>query len=378
LKTTSKLLFCSILILLCIEFTAIIIAPLIVPPQVYLKHYLKEGTQKSTIDFLNNESLLIPDEATGWRSHPNVKMHNWETDQYGSRSNSSFSSKPSNKSRVIFLGSSMINGGTGVTNGETISAYVDSQNIETLNFGTMLFSLDQSFQLLKEISRYKPTTVILGLDSDPISGLTSMYVPFRDRRETNIPFLKPRFVFDESGELKIISIKPGNLVNIFTDRSILRYLEKFDRYHENFNYHSRFGYTPLAAGLNAFLKKGNKFLKYQNGDPEGERIFFELIKKAHSFAKKNQINLILLSMPAAATMRSTGIRQYFTDHYTLRLKKLDSLNYRVIDAKEIFEQSNVSISELFSEDGVHFTAFANKLIAKHLTNELPNIEPNID
>jgi lysophospholipase L1-like esterase len=83
-------------------------------------------------------------------------------------------------------------------------------------------------------------------------------------------------------------------------------------------------------------------------------------------------------MPAAATMRSTGIRQYFTDHYTHRIKKLGALNYRVIDAKEVFEQSNVSISELFYDDDVHFTSSANKLIAKHLAYELNNIKPNID
>src|SRR5690606_29025608 len=94
----------------------------------------------------------------------------------------------------VILGSSLVNGSNIVDNHGTISAFMDqqfaerqsSQSVpdtllfETMNFATMMYSLDQiQIQIHEQIVHFKPDTLIIGLHEDPSASLESVYVPFR-------------------------------------------------------------------------------------------------------------------------------------------------------------------------------------------------------
>lgn len=86
----------------------------------------------------------------------------------------------------------MINGGTNVSNEETISAYIEDASTESVNFATMLYALDQVYLNYKErLGGYKADVVVVGLPGEFTAGLLNQYIPFRVRFENKMPFLSP-------------------------------------------------------------------------------------------------------------------------------------------------------------------------------------------
>jgi uncharacterized glyoxalase superfamily protein PhnB len=69
-----------------------------------------------------------------------VAIGNWVIDANGARSTQPSHAGLVKATRIIFLGSSMVNGDTHVKNNETISAYVEDEDVDALNFGTMMYS----------------------------------------------------------------------------------------------------------------------------------------------------------------------------------------------------------------------------------------------
>ena len=121
----------------------------------------------STREFLDGDHLLLPDDVVGWSNRPDVAEGNWQIDSLGSRSSHPATALPGKAVRVLFLGSSMINGGTRVTNRETVAAFTEDADIEALNFGTMMYSLDQVLLSYTEKLEYLGADVIVvGLDAE--------------------------------------------------------------------------------------------------------------------------------------------------------------------------------------------------------------------
>lgn len=365
LRSTSPLLFRTLVLLLLIELIAVVIAPAIIPDTLYLRAYLNDKAEQATEAFLNNESFLIPDSITGWRNKPNTIKENWKVDHYGSRSHHAFEETATKPLRVIFVGSSMINGGTHIRNDETISAFLEDRDIEALNFGTMLFSLDQSLLLLEQLLVYKPDVVIMGLDSDPLSGLRNIYIPFRNPDEVNMPFLKPRFLFNKH-QLEHISMEPAMLTTMLKDTTVLDVLKQYDGYYHRFARYMHMGHTPLAGSLSYVLRKLESLQQYQYGDQQSEIILLELMKKALALAETRNFKLFFLSMPSVSNIDQGQLMRYFPNWYDRRQQTLATLSFPVIDAKQIFLNSGQEIATLYTDDQVHFTPMGNQLIADHL------------
>ena len=97
----------------------------------------------ATRKFLVGNAFFVPDKVAGWRNKPNVAIRNWVTDARGCRFAHQQLGLAKKPMRMMMLGSSMVNGGTGVRNDQTISAYLEDDRVEVLNFGTMMYSMDQ-------------------------------------------------------------------------------------------------------------------------------------------------------------------------------------------------------------------------------------------
>lgn len=371
LRTNSPLLFRSIILLFAIEAFAILLAPLFISPTTYINLYLSDRAKQTTQDFFLNSRFLIPDDKTGWRSKPNTKIKNWEIDSFGSRSSHPVNIHSSKPIRTIFMGSSMINGGTDINNQETLSAYLANEQIEALNFGTMLYSSDQSYELLKEVLHLKPNVVIIGLDSDPVTGLSNIYVPFRNRNEVNVAFLKPRYRL-QNNKLVKIEINPKDLNRIFEDESVISFLQENDGYYHRFKRFTRFSHTPLASLVGVALRKQESFSIYQNSQPENEKILLLLAQKFMALSQEHGFKLLFLSTPSYANLKPNRVMRYFPNQYKNRVKQLEALGLPIVDAAEIFKQYDGNLSDLFHVDRVHFSATANHLIAQHLRGIILN------
>lgn len=369
LRSTSPLLFRALVLLFTVELSAVFIAPLILPNNIYLRGYLSDKAENSVQTFLHGENFLIPDTITGWRNKPDTSKDNWQVDKHGARSHRPVNLTPSKSLRVLFVGSSMINGGTHISNQETLSAYLEDENIEALNFGTMLFSFDQSLLLLEQLLIFKPDVVIMGLDSDPVAGLQNMYIPFRNPDEVNMPFLKPRFLL-QGAQLQHLSIEPSKLVDLLEDDTILNFLKQHDTYYHRFERYIRMGHTPLAAGVNRLLRKAESFQQYLYGDPESEIILKQLMEKALALADAQGFKLFFLSMPSVSNIYPGRLMRYFPDGYAIRQQDFAAHAFPVIDVKQLFLDSGQNISSLYTDDQVHFTPIANQLIADALRSRI--------
>jgi hypothetical protein len=357
----------TLLILLLFEVVVVLVAPLMIPNARYLSWYLSDRAKEATQQFLQGEGILIPDEDTGWKNRPDVSKGNWIIDSNGSRSTHTFTNQRTKPIRALFLGSSMINGGTDISNDESLSAYSEDEKIEALNFGTMMYAFDQVLLAYRsELHNYDADVLVIGLDADPTAGLMNHYLPFRFRKEANMPFVKPRFVLD-SGLLKEVKISPEVMLRDVPDSpALIDFLADNDSFYFNFESYRHMGFLPLSAGIRTLWIRAEKFLDYFRSDSEGQLILNALMEEMVREAGKHNTEVVFVMLPDHQIFTGGGLYRFAPDNYERRCEQLRSSGFDVIDARRILRESAKPASELFYVDQVHFTAAANRLIGQSL------------
>lgn len=338
----------------------------IVPDHLFLRFYLPQQSKASTQKFLNHQGFIIPDSITGWRNQINIAKGNWIIDQYGSRAHKSISLEKNKRKRLMFLGNSMVNGGTHVSNQETLSAYIENDSIEAVNFAVMLYSIDQSMLLYENyLQKFKPDILIVGLDTDPIAGLKNMYIPFRSPQELNMPFIKPRFIRNQDN-LDLVSIDINNLKTI-TQVSLPNTLVTNDAFYYRYKMH-KLELMPIGYTISIFLKKIDTLLNLLKFDQEGEQLLVDIMKKFSSLAEANNTKIIFLSLPGKAVLKPGRLAQNLPDKYSQRIEKLKKLNFPVIDASVVLKKHLDEIDRFYAADNAHLNAAGNKLVAEYLSS----------
>lgn len=355
-----------VILLVCAEGLAVVVLPAVVPERLYLAAYLSDPRSGEALrSFFMGQGILEPDPDTGWRSRAGVQHGNWVTDEHGSRSHEAVSvARLDTRTRVMFLGSSKINGGTELRSDQTIPARVASEGVETLNFGTMLFGADQSYLAYqRRLGAFKPDVVVLGLDPRADEPLLNVYLPYRNREQVMMPFVKPRFE-DKDGGLTLVP-PPLDLLRGAAQRpeALLAFLQQHDGYEREFDDYRRFGFTPLAHGADRLWHKlvSAKAL-YAHGAPsEGERLLTQLLRQFRDELSGDGRRLVLLLLPdrddveaskpwQAGWLRHRRLRQLLADQGLTFVDPLEALR----------SQSGV---EMFHEDRIHYSAAGNLAIA---------------
>ena len=180
-RSQAPVVFWFITILLAAEIFCCLLGPLVVPPRVYVSLYMGDQRRKKAEEFYSgNSEIFIYDAVCGWRNRPGYSHGNWVIDDHGTRSTGPVAIERNSKTRVIFLGNSLTNGGTHVLASETISAAVEDSVTESLNFATMLYAVDQCYLAYRaHLKQYRPDVVVLGLSGRPTDALVNRYIPFR-------------------------------------------------------------------------------------------------------------------------------------------------------------------------------------------------------
>jgi len=328
-------------------------------------------------DFYNNKTeFLIFDPIVGWRNRPNSNKLNWQIDENGARTTHPLGVQRSDKKRVLFLGSSLVNGGMNVSNDETISFFIEDSNTEALNFATMLYSVDQSCLAYEhDLKKYNPQIVVVGLSGNPTDGLVNQYIPFRMVEEENIPFLKPRFIYN-SGILSLIGLPPlQSCRNILKDPELLQQISGTDEYYSEFTAYKSFGFTPLAAAARNLFRRTSNFINLINTKSDNLDLLVAIMNRLSDNVQSHDAQIVFMILPNLQTTSPSGWRKYLPDQYAFMVNRLKGEKFTIYDIRDTLIESGQSLWKLYGKDHGHYSPEGNRIIAKGLKkiiNDLNN------
>lgn len=375
LRHTAPVVFHAVVFLL-LAHLVVGAAALFAPDEIYLYLYLGEEARESTRRFLNDaHPFLVYDPVLGWRNRPNVRHGKWMTDAHGARTTHKVGAASSRKRVVLFLGNSLINGGTHVSNQETLSAYIEDASTESINFATMLYSLDQVYLDYKErLGRYKADVVVVGLPAEPTAGLLNRYLPFRVRVESKMPFFKPRFEMN-SGELSILSVPSlETYAGLFNRPGVLKPLEKTDAYYGRFSGYKRFGLMPASDFIYSVYEWIRNLVRSIRGDDEGMPLLKRLIYQMSLEARRRNAAVVFVALPDLKTVAPGVWQRYLPDRYGERMKDLKGEGYPILDLRPALRKSGLLPGALFEADGTHYSSAGNRIIAAEIKRVIDRLK----
>ncbi|TAA46789.1 SGNH/GDSL hydrolase family protein [Corallincola spongiicola] len=364
MKLDAPLLSRVLLVWLVVEFCVAFILPMLLPSRWYFELYLSDEAVVNTEKFLQGEGFLKPDAVVGWINQQQLSENNWRTDQFGARTTAAYEVDRNGLPRVLFAGSSMVNGGHLATNEETISGFLTTPQLEVFNFGTMLYEMDQVLLYYRDqLQQFQPDLLVVGINPDPISGLKNLYIPLRRPKEIYMPYLKPRFKAKVNGP-QLLSVDPQWLSPLPNDQ-LLALLHQHDDYYGGFQRFQRHHFTPLSRSVDYLQRQYARLAKlWQENDSKEERLLEQLMEMLVKEASSKGTRVVFLAMPDASQYKG-GWKQRLHDGYAERVERLNA-KFSVIDVRQLFRDSGLHQRALFQADRVHYQAAANQLIADAL------------
>ena len=362
LRQTMQLLIAS-------ELIAVFVLPRLVPGQWYFERYQSDARAALAVrSFFSADHCLLPDPQVGWLNRPGFfTSKTCGTDGHGSRSQQPFGvTREAGKARVMFLGSSMVNGGAYVNGTETISAYAATSTVETLNFGTMLYRIDQSYIAYKvHLAKFDPDIVIVGVDEYADSPVSNVWIPLVSRTEVNLPFVKPRFRLID-GEI-VAELAPLDLLRMSAKDPLplLSYVAQHDDLYFVFDDAKRFGLTPIAHTLNYVYRTTQRMnLRWVDGPPSrGEQLTLSILEHFRDELHKQRKKLILLLLPRSDAIGNKPWKSDYRSHQRMR-ELLAARGLFYVDAVDALRKLPVTAG--FGTDGIHYSPKGNRAIAEQL------------
>lgn len=347
------------------ELGAAFLLPLVVPAERYLDWFQPAAADSSVETFLRGEHLLLPDTAVGWRSAPLRTEGPWSTDSRGARSTGRWEWGDPGALNVVFSGSSLINGGSTISNDETISAALEGPWIRTLNFGTMLFGVDQT--LLDYRTRLRalhPDVLVVGVDLDATSPIRNVWVPLRRPDEVLMPFVKPRFrIVGDS--LELVGVDPRELLPGEGRDRLLRTIREEDGLVTVFNEFVRFRQTPLMS-LALRLMRGAQQRVAEPVDPPDQQLLLDgILEELRRTVEADGVRLVLLATPPGRSATQVDVERVRS-----RIARWRAAGFQVVDGERALADHRVPGVQLYLADGEHYSAAGTQVLAAALAEVL--------
>ncbi len=340
------------------------------PKTYFFETYLKQNSYQSfqpVTQFLRGELYIVVDGRYGWINRPHATYRNIEFDQYGSRSHHGISNDSREKTRIILLGDSRINGGPWVENSETINAYLDGESIETLNFGSPDYCLDQLYLMMKHVDeKFHPEVYVVGIDSNPGRMLNSHFLPFYDL--SILPRLKPKYDYSSSTLNPMIPPYKQLLRNFPNNQNLLTFLQNHDGLYSKFERYLQmriWRQTPILKIINNFNVKFEKIMYEPNTKQVVENRNY-VQRLFHAFQEfVNQQNRELIVVLFASRYEVSNPSSAYQDAITL----LQEENIQTIDTQSLFKKYRGDTLELYADE-IHCTSLGNQRIAQAIQNRI--------
>jgi len=347
------------------EAFVFLLGPVLVRGTDQLARYMGDTGKTNLERFYSGKTrAMLFDSVTGWRNTPGFEHRKWKIDTHGARSTAGFEMAKGEKKRVMFLGSSLVNGGEAVRNDQTMSAFVEDEIWEALNFGTMLFTIDQCLlAYVDRLHEYSPDVVVVGLSGNPTEGLTNRFIPLRMQSETSMPFFKPRFRI-VGGDLESLGVPtPSSALELFEGSGILEELSSTDGYYSNFQLFRRCGFTPLTSSLHRFGKRGFNLIRLLSPETEDQDLLIRLMDRFRSEVTSRSGEIIFVVLPDQQKLEG-GWRELLPDKYGNLVELMRHEEFEVLDGREILSAAGAPPSELYHRDRQHYTARGNEILGQ--------------
>lgn len=343
-----------------------------------LRDYLEQNffqTYKQTAQFLSGELHIEPDEIRGWRNRPEAIKGNIRFDEYGSRSRHGVNPHSQEKTRMIFLGDSRMLGGDGVTNEQTINAFVETGGIETLNFSSPDYSLDQSFLTMQAAQEsFQPDVYVIGIGSQPGRLLRCLFLPFFDI--SILPRMKPRFL-DHHSKLDLLVPPYRRLLQHFPDNpDLIPYLKEHDGLFHRFQRFKKekvWRMTPFLAFMTKCWKAVSDRYGRNVANPiEGgnnKELTSALLDATRQFAQSRKARLIYIVFAKQSEIHGNST------WYDETIAQVRRHNILFVDTRLLFRQYPGLVDELYLDD-LHFSPRGNQIIAMVISHMMERLEQN--
>lgn len=375
IRRKAPVVFYTFVFYLTAELIAIFILPHIIPEYLYLRLYLHDHAIERTEKFIaDKDPYNIRDDLLGWHNRPFSQHDKWKVDEFGSRSTSPATVNPGERNRVLFIGSSLINGGPHIAVENSISALIEDSTLECINFGVMRYSIDQSYLAYREkLFKFQPDILVVELPRDPTGGLINHYIPFWHPEAHGMPFLKPRFELNKD-ELDLIHHPPHHVFDsLFDNSELLKWLKPHEGYYSKFEEFQKFGIMPFSRLVWHIYESIEKKINFSKGTEEGSALLKEIMDRIVKEAADNNTRVLFISYPHQDNTFIPKWRKMFPDYYGLRLEELSALGFNIIDCREILRQCGHTHFNLYQSDKLHLTPTANKLISIKLKAKISEI-----
>lgn len=358
-------LFTGCAVLIVLELLAAPVIGSLHPDDGLLRAFLERNfllNANATAKFLRGELYIEPDPVLGWRNRPLASSGNLSFDRHGSRSHNGIGGGARKETRVVFLGDSRMYGGEGVLGNETINAQLEDGEIETLNFASPDYSLDQCFLAMRQAGdRFAPDAYALGVGSNPGRLLACHFPPFYDA--SVLPRLKPRIALT-GGAMRVIVPPYASILRGFPNNPALtEFLRDHDPYYFRLTRFKRewaWKWTPFLSVASRFVTPTGLASRAHELPgairTEEARLAKAILIAARDYARNTGAELIAV---AFATMDEASSPSAEYDQ-TLRL--LEELRIPAVDARNEFRRHPADPAELYYDD-LHFTAEGNRLVA---------------
>lgn len=337
----------------------------------FLEAYLEQNffqTYREVQNFLDGELYIELDDRLGWRNRANAVSGTIVFDEFGSRSNRGITIENPKPWRVVFLGDSRIYGGNGVENDETINAFLENDEIETLNFGSPDYSLDQSYLSMEGISQsYHPNVFVIGIGSKPGRLLDCHFLPFFDL--SILPRLKPRLLWSDHRLVPQIPDYRALLANFPDNQELLDYLKTHDGHYRRFAEFKRrqiWNCTPFLSIFSQLKNRFNETAGLAHTDSmqwENRVLTEEIIKASKMFCDEREIKLVYLVFASRTEIQSGH------PVYDEVIQFLRGEGVVFVDTRLLFSQYPGAKDRLFTDD-IHCSAEGHRLIAYVLSHML--------
>ena len=331
----------------------------------------------------NSQTRDIVDVDLGWRYRSGFNGSRNAINQQGLRSRKNYSATPLDGIlRVAAFGDSFVYSNE-VVNENAWAAIVETlfDDIEILNYGVGGFGLDQALLRYElEGEELSPDVVLIGFIADDMRRVTNVYQRFAS---TNAGiFTKPRFQFDEAGEMTLLPPPIRRLDDwrkVLDDPASIRSWGANDQWYEpliyanpvyDFSALARLASTAWIRFANRYLDPDRVFIGDQfNQDSEAYRLQMRIFERFAARVEQSGARPLILILPSRGEL--TAALNGSENVYAMLKKSLNDLGIEHIDATEAFlsapDRSN--INAWFAPNG-HYSPEGNRIVASWLGPEL--------
>ncbi len=384
----------ALLAIIVVDIAISVSASFIIDDDWYFERFLSfskyEKNKKSRYHqivnkFFSGEFPLAYDKESGWVNQAGYKDGQWVTCSLGSRvpvemrGKDIISQANQNDDLIFLLGSSVVGGhGTGHGYEDTPGYYLNGRGYKTLDFGTAVYSIDQSFTYYKNnLAEYKPKVLVVGIHHS-VEAISNMFIPLVNH-DLSIPLMKP--AYDLSGDQLIKHLPPVEAQHAGDNIGKVSALEKGDSQYYKYMLYKRLSLLPISDFLrNVILRVDANF--YYDVDEYQDAVALQqhFMKEFVALADERGAEVIFVKFETLYDMEVSPLKQLFNRYaYKNKNKRhtelLKQTPFNILYTSDIFADTGKPASHFFIEgDGLHLTSHANDLLAKKLVEEVERLK----